>query len=210
MTDSVFFDFSMLSRHNCHKLLTATVVPRPIAWVTTLNEDDTLNVGPFSFFNVAAEEPPLISIAIGGGERFEGDLKDTGVNIRRTREFVVNLVDYSSAEAMTKTAVNFASGISEAAFAAIETHGSSHIRTPRISHSPAALECRLYRSIDLGLGQSLVLGQVVGVHVNREAVLDVDRCYVDTPRLDLIARMYGDGWYTRMTDWFQQITPPHP
>lgn len=210
MINSVFFDFASLSRHNCHKLMTSTIVPRPIAWVTTLNEDGSLNVGPFSFFNVAAEEPPLVSIAVGSGERFEGDLKDTGVNIRRTGEFVVNLVGYSSAEAMAKTAVNLANGVSEAEFAAIETAASNRIQTPRIRNSPAALECELFRSIDLGHGQSLVLGKVVGIHVNSDAVLDAGKCYIDTPRLDLIARMHGNGWYTRMTDWFQRVTPPHP
>lgn len=207
---SVFFDFSALSRHNCHKLMTSTIVPRPIAWVTTLNDDASVNVGPFSFFNVASEEPPLVSIAVGSGERFEGDLKDTGINIRRTGEFAINLVCYDNAESMVVTAVNFASGISEAEVASLETVASTKIATPRIRQSPASLECRLFRNIDLGYGQSLVLGRVVGVHVNREAVLDVDKCYIDTPKLDLIARMHGNGWYTRMTDWFQRITPPHP
>jgi len=209
-TDPVFFDFGTLSRHNCHKLMTSTIVPRPIAWVTTLNEDGTVNVGPFSFFNVASEEPPLVSIAVGSGERFNGDLKDTGVNIRRNGEFVVNLVGYSNAEAMTMTAVNFASGVSEIQFADIETIPSARVRTPRIRQSPTSLECELFQSIDLGSGQSLVLGRVVGMHINRHAVLDIDKCYIDTPKLDLIARMHGNGWYTRMTDWFQCKTPPHP
>ena len=206
----VFFDFSALSRHNCHKLMTSTIVPRPIAWVTTLNEDGSVNVGPFSFFNVAAEEPPLVSIAVGSGERFEGDLKDTGVNIRRNGEFVVNLVGFANAQAMTRTAVNFASGISEIPFAEIETVPSVKVRTPRIRQSPAALECELFRTVDLGDGQTLELGRVIGIHVAQEAVLDADRCYIDAPKLDLIARMHGDGWYTRMTDWFQCRTPRHP
>lgn len=209
-SQTVFFDFGALSRHNCHKLMTSTIVPRPIAWVTTLNDDGTVNVGPFSFFNVASEEPPLLSVAVGSGERFAGDLKDTGVNIRRNGEFVVNLVGYANAEAMVTTAVNFAAGVSEAGFAGIETVPSVKVATPRIRQSPASLECTLFRSIDLGDGQSLVLGRVVGVHVDEQAVLDAGKCYIDTPKLDLIARMHGNGWYTRMTDWFQRVTPPHP
>lgn len=209
-TDPMFFDFGTLSRHNCHKLMTSTVVPRPIAWVTTLNEDDSVNVGPFSFFNIASEEPPLVSVAVGSGERFNGDLKDTGVNIRRNGEFVINLVGYSNAEAMTMTAVNFASGVSELQFADVDAVASTKVRTPRIRQSPASLECELFRSIDLGDGQSLVLGKVVGMHIVRSAVIDADKCYIDSPKLDLIARMHGDGWYTRMTDWFQRRTPRHP
>jgi len=206
----MFFDFAKLSRHNGHKLLTSTVVPRPIAWVSTRNEDGSINVGPFSFFNIVSENPPLVSIGVGSGERFEGDLKDTGTNIRRTGEFVVNLVAFANVEHMVKTAVNLPSHQSELDFAGLATTASEKIKTPRIAGSPVSLECELFRSVEIGDGQSLVLGRVVGIHIDDHAVLDAERCYIDTPKLDLIARMHGNGWYTRMTDWFQRVTPPAP
>ncbi|MDQ6432526.1 flavin reductase family protein [Mesorhizobium sp. LHD-90] len=203
----MFFDFGELSRHNCHKLMTSTIVPRPIAWVSTLNADGSVNVGPFSFFNIVSEDPPLVSIGVGSGERFQGDRKDTGVNIRRSGEFVVSLVAYVNADAMVMTAVNLPAGRSELEFAGLETMPSARIAVPRIRQSPVSLECRLFQSIDIGDGQSLVLGRVVGAHVDDGAVLDAGRCYIDTRKLDLIARMHGNGWYTRMTDWFQRVTP---
>lgn len=206
----MFFDFGDLSRRERHKLMTSTIVPRPIAWVSTVNADGTINIGPFSFFNIVCEEPPLVSIGVGSGERFEGDLKDTGVNIRRTGEFVVNLVGFGNADAMVKTAVNLPAGMSELDFAQLATSPATKVDAPRIGQSPVSLECRLFRNIDIGDGQSLVLGEVVGIHVLDDAVLDAGRCYIDTPKLDLIARMHGNGWYTRMTDWFQRVTPPAP
>ena len=99
----MLFDFAKLSARECHRVLISTIVPRPIAWVVTEDERSELNLAPFSFFNVFAEDPPLICLGIGIGERGEGDLKDTGVNIRRSREFVVNLVSEEIATAICNT-----------------------------------------------------------------------------------------------------------
>ncbi|HEX2940508.1 MAG TPA: flavin reductase, partial [Rhodopila sp.] len=84
------FDFANASSQNIYKLLVATIGPRPIAWVTTRDVDGTVNAAPFSFFNAVSGNPPVIAFGIGG--RAPGDVKDTGGNIRRTGEFVVNLV----------------------------------------------------------------------------------------------------------------------
>ena len=203
----MIFDFADLSRRDRHKLMISTVVPRPIAWISTLNEDGSVNVGPYSFFNIVCEQPPLISVGVGSGERGEDDLKDTGRNIRRTGEFVVNLVGFEQAPQMVITAVNFAPGISEIDKAGLTLAPSSKLSTPRIAESPASLECRLHKTVDLADGQVLVLGEVVALHIRDTAVLDASLCYVDTPKLDLVARMHGNGWYTRMTDWFQLPTP---
>jgi flavin reductase (DIM6/NTAB) family NADH-FMN oxidoreductase RutF len=203
----MIFDFDTLSTHDRHKLLISTVVPRPIAWVTTLNADGTVNAGPFSFFNVVCQKPALISVGVGAGERGESDLKDTGQNIRRTGEFVVNLVGYANTPQMVLTAVNFEPGVSEVEKAGLETAASIKVAAPRLASSPVSLECQLHRTVDLVEGQVLVLGEVVAAHVRDDAVLDAGRCYIDTPRLDLVARMHGNGWYTRTTDWFQLPTP---
>jgi flavin reductase (DIM6/NTAB) family NADH-FMN oxidoreductase RutF len=203
----MIFDFADLSRRDRHKLLISTIVPRPIAWISTLNEDGSVNVGPYSFFNIVCEQPPLVSVGVGSGERGEGDLKDTGQNIRRTGEFVVNLVGFEQAPKMVTTAVNFAPGVSEAHKARLDLAASMKITTPRLAESPVSLECRLHRTVDLAERQVLVLGEVVALHIGDDAVLDAGRCYIDTPKLDLIARMHGNGWYTRTTDWFQMPTP---
>jgi flavin reductase (DIM6/NTAB) family NADH-FMN oxidoreductase RutF len=204
----MIFDFGALSERDRHKLLIATVVPRPIAWITTLNIDGSVNVGPYSFFGVACAEPPLVSIGIGAGERDgDCDAKDTGVNIRRAGEFVVNLVNTANARAMVTTAVNFPQGVSELDQAGLHATASEKVRAPRIAESPVSLECRTYKLIDLPAGHSLVLGEVISAHICDDVIMDAERCYIDTPRLDLIARMHGSGWYARSGEWFQIITP---
>ena len=99
------FDFAKLDRQQRYKLLGATVVPRPIAWVSTLNADGTLNAAPFSFFNVFGEAPAVVGFSIL--HRSASDLKDTGQNIRMQQEFVVNLVSAENLEQMNISAVEF-------------------------------------------------------------------------------------------------------
>ena len=199
----MLFDFAKLNARECHRILISTIVPRPIAWVVTEDERSELNLAPFSFFNVFAEDPPLICLGIGIGERGEGDVKDTGVNIRRSREFVVNLVSEDTATAMAVTGANFHPEVNELREAGLHTLPSTRVKPPRIAESPVAFECVLYQIIDLPTERLLVLGKVVAAHVRDEAVLDPAKCYIDTPQLNLIGRMHGRGWYTRMTDWFQ-------
>lgn len=199
----MLFDFAELSARECHRILISTIVPRPIAWVVTEDERSELNLAPFSFFNVFAEDPPLICLGIGIGERGKGDLKDTGVNIRRSREFVVNLVSEEAASAMAITGINFHPEVNELREAGLTTLPSTRVKPPRIAESPVAFECELYQIIDLPTERLLVLGKVVAAHIRDEAVLDPAKCYIDTPKLNLIGRMHGRGWYTRMTDWFQ-------
>lgn len=203
----MLFDFARLSPRQRHRVLISTVVPRPIAWVVTEDERSALNVAPFSFFNVFAEDPPLICLGIGTGERGDGDVKDTAVNIRRTGEFVVNLVSEETATAMAVTAAEFHPEVNEAEAAGLATVPSVRVRPPRLAASPVAFECRRYEIITLPTERLLVLGTVLAAHVRDEAVLDAARCDIDTPSLRLIGRMHGRGWYTRMTDWFQLPTP---
>lgn len=199
----MLFDFGRLTPRECHRVLISTIVPRPIAWVVTEDEKSGLNVAPFSFFNVFAEDPPLICLGIGIGERGEGDLKDTGINIRRSGEFVVNLVSEETAAAMAVTGINFHSDVNELEEAGLTSVPSTKVRPPRIAESPVAFECKRYAIVDLPTERILILGKVVAAHVRDEAVLDPAKCYIDTPKLNLIGRMHGRGWYTRMTDWFQ-------
>jgi flavin reductase (DIM6/NTAB) family NADH-FMN oxidoreductase RutF len=191
------FDFAKLDRQQRYKLLGATVVPRPIAWVSTLNADGTLNAAPFSFFNVFGEAPAVVGFSIL--HRSASDLKDTGQNIRMQQEFVVNLVSDENLEQMNISAIEFPPEINEFTEARLIPAPSEHIKTPRIAQSRVAFECRLMQIIPLGDMRSLVLGEVLAMHVDDDAVLDAERGWIDTARLHLVGRMHASA-YVRTSD----------
>jgi len=168
--------------------------------VVMQNLEGRHNAAPFSFFNVFSGDPPVLVIGIGG--RAPGDIKDTGRNIRETGEFVVNLVSAAAAEQMNITAIEFSSEVDEIAEAKLTTLPSAKVKPPRLAESPVALECERLMIIELNVDRALVVGRVLAVHVRDDCVLDPARCYIDTPRLDLIGRMHGRGWYARTTDRF--------
>ncbi|MDE2514726.1 MAG: flavin reductase family protein [Rhodospirillales bacterium] len=197
----MLFDLAALDAQNAYKLLVSTIVPRPIAWITTCDVDGTLNAAPYSFFNAVSGHPPVVAIGIGG--RAPGDAKDTGGNIRRTGQFVVNLVSDALAEKMNVTAIDFPKAVDELGQAGLSIAPSAKVRPPRIAESPVALECERLVIVDVGIDRSVVLGTVVAIHIQDDCVLDAARCYVDTPKLDLIGRMHGGGWYSRTTDRFE-------
>ena len=202
----MLFDLTTLPPLDQYKLLASTVVPRPIAWVVSLSAEGRLNAAPFSFFNVFGAGPPILCIGIGA--RRPGDCKDTGENIRQTGEFVVNLVAHDNAEAMNVTAIEFGPEIDELAEAKLTTLPSFKVRPPRIAESPVAMECLRHSIIEFGPDRALVIGEVVAMHVRDDAVLDAERCHIDTPKLDLIGRMHGGGWYSRTTDRFDMPRIP--
>jgi flavin reductase (DIM6/NTAB) family NADH-FMN oxidoreductase RutF len=197
----MYFDFDQLSGQDPYKLLVSTVVPRPIAWVVTVDGAGNLNAAPYSFFNAVSGSPPVVVIGIG--TRPDGALKDTGTNIRSTGQFVVCLVDEVTARAMNVTAIDFPAGVNELTEAGLSTEPSTRVRPPRIAESPVAMECELHTFVDLGPERAVVLGRVLAMHVRDDAVLDVAKCYVDTPNLKLVGRMHGRGWYARTSDRFE-------
>ncbi len=192
----MLFDFAALPAADRYKLLTATVVPRPIAWVVSRDAEGRANAAPFSFFNVFSSDPPVICLGIGGVA--PGQSKDTAANIRATEGFVVNLVPHDLMDAMHVTAIDFPPGTDELDQAGLATVASRFVAPPRIAASPVALECTLMQAIDLG-DQSLILGRVLAMHVRDDCVLDAGRCHINTPRLDLVGRMHGGGGYLRTT-----------
>ena len=196
----MIFDFNGTAPHDIYKLLVSTIQPRPIAWVTTQDIDGTVNAAPYSFFNAVSGDPPVVAIGIGG--RGPGDAKDTGGNIRRTGAFVVNLVSYVLAEQMNITAIDFPKGVDELKEAKLTTAPSVKVKPPRIAEAPVALECERLVIVDVGVDRSVVLGKVVAIYVQDDCVLDAERFYIDTPKLDLIGRMHGGGWYSRVTERF--------
>ena len=213
----MLFDFAELPKKDRYKLAVSTVVPRPIAWMVTMDKAGRVNAAPFSFFNVFRNDPVVVGIGVGargmGGEEVE-DWKDTFRNLQESGEFTLCLVGEENAEAMNVTGADFPPGVDELAMAGLTTAPSAKIRTPRIAESPVALECTVWKTIPIGT-HHLVLGEVQAMHVRDDCMLDVQRLYVDTPKLNLIGRMHGGGWYARTADRFDmprvtpaQVTPP--
>ena len=196
------FDFEEMSPLERYKLLLATVLPRPIAWITTRDASGAINAAPFSFFNVFGNDPATVGIGIGSkGPR---EPKDTRANIRANEQFVVNLVPFSLAQEMRITSIAFPKGVEEAKEAKLSLAPSERVEVPRIAQAPVSMECTLMQEVRLG-SFSLVLGQILLVHVHDEAVIDRERQYIDAGKLDLIGRMEG-AWYTKTTDRFEM--PP--
>jgi len=165
------FDFEKIGAENAYKLVVASVVPRPVAWVVTQDEKGVVNAAPYSFFNAFSSDP--VVVGIGCGPRPEGAAKDTLANIRAIGEFVVNLVPARLAEAMNVTAVEFDAGRDELAEAGLATAPSAKVRVPRIAESPVALECVTYQLIPAGR-HTIVLGRVVALHIADDCVLEAE------------------------------------
>jgi flavin reductase (DIM6/NTAB) family NADH-FMN oxidoreductase RutF len=189
-----------------YRILLSSVAPRPIAWVSTLNNGH-LNLAPFSFFNAVSAKPPLLgfspSLRLVDGH---SGPKDTLRNIRETGEFVVNVVTFAVADAMNITSAEYDSSVDEFALAKLNTRPSQVVRPPQVAESPVSFECKLNRIIDFGTeppSGSLVIGEIVCVHLE-ESVLKEDRLDPDT--LDLIGRM-GGVQYSRTTERFELKRP---
>lgn len=181
-----------LERVARYKLLIGLVYPRPIALVSTINANGVLNAAPFSFFNVVADEPPLVMLSFN--RRSDGTMKDTVRNIRRTGEFVVNLVDEAIANGMVLAGQELPETESEFVVAAFTPAASVVVSPPRVREAPASLECRLQQRIEIGTGRDIVLGEVVHVHV-RDGLVDPATWRVSDIYRP-IGRLYGDRYCT--------------
>ncbi len=195
----MYFDCAAISGKLSYKLLSSTIVPRPIAWVVTRSDTGRLNAAPFSFFNAFSGEPPVACLGIGEG--LHGP-KDTLNNIRANGELVINLVSEANVVAMNITATPFGAEIDELDEVGLDTHASIHVKPPRIAASPASFECRVREVIPLGQSNHLILVNVLAAHIADEAVTDAERCRIDASRLDLVGRMESPGWYVRTRDRF--------
>jgi flavin reductase (DIM6/NTAB) family NADH-FMN oxidoreductase RutF len=200
----MLFDMETLPQQDRYKILAASVVPRPIAWVTTKSRDGVVNAAPFSFFNAMGADPP--TLALGLIPR-EGRLKDTAANIQQTTEFVVNLVSEANAEAMNITCIDAPPEIDELQLARLTPVPSEAVAPPRIGEAPVSFECRLIAALVTGPLQTIVIGRVVRAHIDDALVLDAKRCHLDTPAMQLIGRMHGSGVYVRTTDRFEMQRP---
>lgn len=180
------------ARTNYH-FLTSAIVPRPIAWVTTVDPGTgVVNAAPFSWFNAVCADPPMVALAII--DRPDGTPKDTVRNILGTREFVVNVSPRQLVQEMVQTSGDYPPDVSEVNEVGLATAPSLAVRPPRLAASPVHLECRLSQVVPLGRSQkvSLVLGEVVHIGA-QDAVLD-GRGNVDPAKLVLVARMGGSEY----------------
>ncbi len=167
MPDVQTFEVAALRGQDAYKLLTSALIPRPIAWVSTVSKEGVLNLAPYSFFNAVASDP--LTVMFAPGKRPDGSPKDSLKNARDTGEFVVNLADEPLAEALNHTSGAWAHGVDEFAEAGLAAAASSLVVPPRVAAAPVALECRVSQLVEVsGSGSTLVLGQVVAVQVRRD------------------------------------------
>ena len=182
-----------------------TILPRPIAIVTTHSINGSVNAAPYSLFNAVSHDPPVVMISMLAHP--DGRLKDTAANIYDTREFVVNLVPRPMAEAMNVTNIDAPQGKNELELAGLITARCTIVTPPRIAESPVAFECRLLTSLSFNSNQAVLFGEVASVFVSDTHVLDSSRGIVDTPELDLFGAMHATRWYCASSDRFEMVRP---
>ena len=156
-----------------HNPFNAIVTPRPIGWISTRGADGRDNLAPYSFFNAVAYVPPQVMFASTSAKPDRGDTKDSVANIRDTGVFVVNIVEYAARDAMNVTSGALAADEDEFVAAGLEKAEARVINCPYVANAPAALECKLTQIVDLpGAANKLVLGEVVGVHMRDDCLVD--------------------------------------
>jgi flavin reductase (DIM6/NTAB) family NADH-FMN oxidoreductase RutF len=189
-----------------YKLLTGSVLPRPIGWISTLDADGRPNLAPFSFFNVVCSKPPTVVFCplVRGTD---GKTKDTLNNVRATGEFVVNIVTEELVQAMNLSSVEAPPELNEFEFAGVTPAASHAVRPPRVKESPVHFECRVRQIVEISPepgGGSLVIGEILHIHVDERVLTGSDK--INLAALKPIGRLVGSG-YVRVTDIFEMERP---
>lgn len=188
---SVMIDPASMGAEASYRLLTGLVVPRPIAWVSSLSVSGVLNLAPFSAFTFVAPKPPMLAISVG---RKAGRYKDTARNILATEDYVVHIADHSQLDALHDSAEEHPAEVSEVARLGLATLPSDLVAPPRLADAPVAMECRLRHCIEFGETRSrLLVGEVVRIHL-REGLLRDGK--IETAELNPIARIAGPTYAT--------------
>ncbi|MHC4550066.1 MAG: DinB family protein [Planctomycetota bacterium] len=177
-----------LDARQLYRLMTSVVVPRPIAWTSTVSADGVLNAAPFSYFQALSSRPPMVMLAIG---RRRGVPKDTRANIEATREFVINIVSEELGPRMVMTSIEHPPEISEFEEVGLTPMPSERVAPPRIAESAVSLECRLDRLLEVGTS-GICIGEVVLFHL-RDDVLGEDRT-ADPLKLRPLGRLGGTAY----------------
>ncbi|GAA0454616.1 flavin reductase family protein [Alkalibacillus silvisoli] len=179
-----------------YKLLSGCVIPRPIAFVTSQNEEGVINAAPFSFFNMLGSNPLLIAISVG---RVGGEIKKhTAKNILNQKEFVVQIVDVDLLERMNQTSAPYKEHISEVEKANLTTVDSTHVSVPGIKECKIRLECELFEHMPLGendeYNNDLILGKVIQYHIDEDVYQESYK--IDAENLNPLARLAGPNYAT--------------
>lgn len=197
------FDLEKTPQSAIYKLLIGLIAPRPIALITSMDEQGRMNAAPFSAFNYLGTDPPVVAVGVTNRVDRAFVPKDTARNIRRTGEFVVNVVTEDIAEKMNLCAIDFPEGVNELDMAQFTTTPSQMVRVPRIAESHAALECREHTTMEIGRSR-IIVGRVVAIYVEDQYV-DPSGPYIKAEQLHAIGRMNGLGNYVRTRDAFLRI-----
>jgi flavin reductase (DIM6/NTAB) family NADH-FMN oxidoreductase RutF len=192
-----------------YKLLTGSVVPRPIGWVSTVNAEGRPNLAPYSFFNATNSKPPHV-LFCPGTRATDYAQKDSLNNVRQTGEFVVNIVNEAVAEAMNITATELPADVNEFELAGLTPMPSVTVRPPRVAESPIHFECEVTHVIELGEPSergagNVVIGRVIHIHVSDEVLYDGDK--INFEKLKPVGRLAGN-YYTRVDSLFKLIRQP--
>jgi len=193
-----------LNRRDAHELMMSAVLPRPIAFVSTVGEDGVFNLAPFSCFAPMGMKPTIVALEFS--YRRDGRKKDTLKNIEFSKDFVINLVNESLAEAMNKTSATFPSSVDEFKEAGLTPIKSDLVKAPRVAESPINMECKLLQILQFGKSPSvtsLVIGEVVLFHVRDEFYVNNE---IQISKLKAVGRLGGD-FYCRTTDMFEMKRP---
>jgi len=197
------FDPQTVAPQSIYKLLIGCVVPRPIAWVSSLSEDTIPNLAPFSFFMAVCNNPPTLAFASG---RRADKKKDTVRNIEYTQDFVVNLVDDALAEQMNLTSGEYPPEVDEFALTGLTAAPGIKVKAPRVAEAPISMECRVVQILPVGHGpHSLVLGEIVYFHI-RDDLYNPTTGRIDMQRLHPVGRLAGN-LYTHVHDIFEMKRP---
>lgn len=193
------------SARDNYKLLIGSIIPRPVAFVTTLSEDGVVNGAPFSFFNVVSSDPPMISISV---QRKDGQPKDTARHAAKRGEFVVHIADERNIEAINRTAAAVPSDVSEIELAGLMAVASEAVAVPGVAEARIRMECVLEHALQLG-GQDgkpacdLLIGRVVRFHIAEELYSDGR---IDGAKLAPVSRLAGDD-YAKLGETFTLVRP---
>ena len=189
-----------------YKLLTAIILPRPIAWVTTISPQGVVNAAPFSFFNLFGQDPALV--ILGLEHHKDGRMKDTTRNIRETGEFVVNMVSEDLVGPMVRSAAQAGAEVSEPEALGLTLAPSAQVRAPRLAAAPAAIECRRTLGLSFSAEREILVGEALAL-ASREGLIDTEKYHVNWRGDYPVARLFADR-YARLHEIDRHSIPPAP
>ena len=200
-------DPASLNRREAHELFVGAILPRPIAWVSTVGRDGIYNIAPFSFFTGMSVKPPVVGFAVGS--KRDGGQKDTLANIEFSKEYVINVVTDTLGEAMNQTSGEYPSHVDEFQVANLTPLKSDLVKSPRVAESPVNMECRLLQILEFGEAphvNAFIIGEVLRVHIKDDLWIDG---VIKGSSLKGIGRM-GEDLYCRTMDIFEMKRPRGP